>query len=407
MAKVIFIHPDLGIGGAERLVVDAALALHENNYQVKFVTNHHDPSHCFSETKDGTFDIKVVADWFPRSIFGKCVALCAYFRFILAAFHIILFDKTADIIFVDSISVVIPILRLFTKSKIIYYCHYPDMLLSQPGGTLKQIYRMPLNLMEEYSIYWAHKTLVNSYFTSSVFKNTFRSLWDLNIEVLYPSINTSNFDLFKVVPIQDICHDIPRNAIIFLSINRYERKKNILLAIEAFVELKDMLSTQEFEPIYLIIAGGYDSRVSENVEYFQELVKAAENMNILNKVRFLKSPTDMQKVSLLKQCNCLLYTPSNEHFGIVPLEAMYAGKPVIACNSGGPTETVIDQITGFLSDANSGKFANNMSRIVLNTEIADRIGTNGRHRFDEKFSFSAFQSKLIGIVSELHPITYN
>lgn len=50
---VAFLHPDLGIGGAERLVVDAAIALQERGHKVYFVTAHHDPKHCFPETSDG------------------------------------------------------------------------------------------------------------------------------------------------------------------------------------------------------------------------------------------------------------------------------------------------------------------------------------------------------------------
>lgn len=47
MVRVLFIHPDLGIGGAERLVVDAALALKSKGKVVSFLTAHHDKKHCF------------------------------------------------------------------------------------------------------------------------------------------------------------------------------------------------------------------------------------------------------------------------------------------------------------------------------------------------------------------------
>lgn len=50
--KVVFIHPDLGIGGAERLVVDAALALKKKGHNVRFVTNQFSPDHCFQEVLD-------------------------------------------------------------------------------------------------------------------------------------------------------------------------------------------------------------------------------------------------------------------------------------------------------------------------------------------------------------------
>lgn len=49
--KVTFIHPDLGIGGAERLVVDAAIAIQNAGNDVCIVTNSFTTGHCFMETK--------------------------------------------------------------------------------------------------------------------------------------------------------------------------------------------------------------------------------------------------------------------------------------------------------------------------------------------------------------------
>ena len=69
MVKVLFLHPDLGIGGAERLVVDAGLALRAKNHDVHFVTSHHDPDHCFEETRDGSLEVTSVGDWLPRYSF--------------------------------------------------------------------------------------------------------------------------------------------------------------------------------------------------------------------------------------------------------------------------------------------------------------------------------------------------
>jgi hypothetical protein len=49
----VFFHPDLGIGGAERLVVDAAVALQSRGHRVTVFTSHCDPQHCFDEARDG------------------------------------------------------------------------------------------------------------------------------------------------------------------------------------------------------------------------------------------------------------------------------------------------------------------------------------------------------------------
>jgi hypothetical protein len=50
---IVFLHPDLGIGGAERLVVDAAVGLQRRGHKVVIFTSHCDPKHCFDEARDG------------------------------------------------------------------------------------------------------------------------------------------------------------------------------------------------------------------------------------------------------------------------------------------------------------------------------------------------------------------
>jgi len=51
--RIVFIHPDLGIGGAERLVIDAAVGLQSLGHKVVIYTSHCDPGHCFAEARDG------------------------------------------------------------------------------------------------------------------------------------------------------------------------------------------------------------------------------------------------------------------------------------------------------------------------------------------------------------------
>ena len=131
------------------------------------------------------------------------------------------------------------------------------------------------------------------------------------------------------------------------SLNRYERKKNIPLALKAFAYNLQRSSLQKGEAV-LVIAGGWDARVDENVEHEQELRKLAKELGIEDKVVFLKSISNDQRLLLLENTKILLYTPENEHFGIVPVEAMNIGCVVIACNSGGPLESVEDGVTGFL-----------------------------------------------------------
>lgn len=56
--------------------------------QVDVYTAHHDPARCFAETVDGPFSVTVFGDWFPRHVFGKLHALCAYIRCLIVAINI-------------------------------------------------------------------------------------------------------------------------------------------------------------------------------------------------------------------------------------------------------------------------------------------------------------------------------
>lgn len=69
-----------------------------------------------------------------------------------------------DVVVADQVSVVVPLLRLF-GFKVIFYCHYPDKLLSGKRGFLKRIYRFFIDLVEELSLLFAHKIYVNSLYT--------------------------------------------------------------------------------------------------------------------------------------------------------------------------------------------------------------------------------------------------
>ena len=82
-------------------------------------------------------------------------------------------------------------------------------------------------------------------------------------------------------------------------------------------------------------------------------------------VTLIRSFTDAERSALLVAAAAVVYTPANEHFGIVPLEAMAAGRPVLACNSGGPTESVQHGRTGLLAAPEAAAFACAMAQLAV------------------------------------------
>ncbi|PIO53764.1 hypothetical protein TELCIR_24888, partial [Teladorsagia circumcincta] len=87
-----------------------------------------------------------------------------------------------------------------------------------------------LDSIEEFSTGLADVICVNSLFTASVVKKTFKSLQNRELAVLYPTLNTEFFDGTGDCDISEIP---PTAEHVFTSLNRFEVKKNVKLAIEA------------------------------------------------------------------------------------------------------------------------------------------------------------------------------
>ncbi len=153
--------------------------------------------------------------------------------------------------------------------------------------------------------------------------------------------------------------------------------------------------------VHLVMAGGYDTRVTENQQYYKELYLMAEKMGLLDNVTFVRSFSDSEKRTLLHHSTCLLYTPDREHFGIVPIEAMYMRCPVIAVKSGGPLETVSDKKTGFLCAPTPERFAEAMEEIVNNPTKTTKLGEEGHERVITSFSFVSFTSQLNAVIDRI------
>lgn len=393
--NIAIIHPDLGIGGAERLIVDAAVELASLGHKVHIFTSHHDKNRCFEETLSGVFDITVYGAFLPRHIFYRLHAVCAYLRCMFVALCLLFMWPSFDIILADQVSVVIPILKLKKSAKVVFYCHFPDLLLAQHTTMLRRIYRKPIDFIEEITTGMADLILVNSRFTASTFAATFKNLDARGIKpaVLYPAVNVDQFEKPNATKLD------------FLSINRFERKKNIELAVSAFAmlhahEVHDHQGVN-MNDVSLTVAGGFDNRLRENVEYLEELKKLAEREGVSQRVRFIRSCSTAERNTLLGQCLCVLYTPKDEHFGIVPLEAMAAYKPVIACNSGGPVETVKHGVTGFLCDPSPQEFASAMSNFIKDPHMSEKMGQDARQHVAESFSTKIFGQHLNGYLVDI------
>ena len=352
---------------------------------------------------------------FPTSLGGRFSILFAILRQVALVVSIgvtssELSNLDPHVIFVDQLSVCVPLFRIiYPRAKVLFYGHYPDRLLAKKEvgavGYVKKLYRVPFDILEGWSTACADRVAVNSKFTRSVYKATFRSLRKRELRVIYPCVDTeTSKPAGKDAPLWP-------NKKILLSINRFEGKKNVDLAIRAYAAL----SSEERSRAKLVLAGGFDPRSPENNATHRELQVLSESLKLTHAtfrsndtmstdlttddvdVLFLLSiPTDL-KQRLLHAASLLIYTPKDEHFGIVPLEAMLAEVPVLATNTGGPLETIYDGRTGWLRSPDKVEQWTDVMRKPLIPSSADNLramGEQGRERVLAEFSQKKMNNEL-------------
>ena len=251
--NIIFFHPDLGIGGAERLVIDAAVGLQKLCHNVTIFTSYRDTNHCFDEARDDTLDVRVRGGWLiPATILGRFKILCSILRQIHLLVAITWSGELAKLkptaFFIDQLSAGIPFLRWFWEDqKILFYCHFPDLLLVQGRKSwYKRIWRIGFDWLEGWGIRGADRVVVNSGFTKGVVEGIWKGLGgERGIGVVYPCVDTKRKEEVEGG------RPLWKDKQVLLSINRFEQKKDVGLAIRAFAGL----DPKDREGARLVIAG--------------------------------------------------------------------------------------------------------------------------------------------------------
>jgi alpha-1,3/alpha-1,6-mannosyltransferase len=389
--NVVFLHPDLGFGGAERLVVDAASHLVANGHRVVLLTARHDRARAFPATLDGSLDVRVRGGALPAQVLGRLRAPCAVARMAWLALGLRGLRPRPDVVVCDLVAHAIPLARIAGDAPVVLYCHHPDRFLASAGGDLYRWYRAPIDRLEAFGTARATRVLVNSRYTATRFRDAFPGL-AAEPDVVHPGVD--------VLPCPDLGLD-GTGPVTILAMARFDPRKNLMLAIDALGALAARLSPAAFAPVRLVIAGGYASRLREQRDGVIDLERRAALLGLADHVSIVRSPSEDERLALLSVARCVVHTATDEHFGYVPVEAMAAGRPVVAARSGGPAETVIDGETGFLCAPTPEAFGEALARLVTDPECAARMGRTGRRRVAEEFSREAFGRRFTALLTEV------
>lgn len=202
---------------------------------------------------------------------------------------------------------------------------------------------------------------------SRTVRERIRECYDRDSVVIYPPVDTA-FYTPDHSPREDY----------YLVVSAFAPYKRLDLALEACRRLKRKL---------VVIGAGQD----------EARLKAQTG----DTIEFLGWQPDEVIRNHLRRCKALLF-PGEEDFGIVPVEAMACGAPVIAYGRGGATETVVNGVTGtFFADQTPDCLAESM---VDFERHADRFDPRAARRRAESFAGPRYEAELFGYIDELRGI---
>jgi alpha-1,3/alpha-1,6-mannosyltransferase len=381
--NIAFLRPGLGIGGAERLVVDAALELGARGHAVTLFVGDRQGAQL-DEVRAGLVRVVAVGRLLPAQLAQRLRAPAAIVRAAWAARALARSSPPPDVVVCDLVPHVIPLLRRLVRAPVACYCHFPDLLLAPRRRGLYALYRAPIDRLEAAGLQSADRVLVNSRFTASVVRATFPRLAIGGIEVVHPGVEVTDAPPAPA----------PEGEALVLSVNRFDPGKNLGLVVDALAALRARLAPAAFAAVRLVLAGHFDARLSETRALAGALEARAGALGLDGRVSLVRSPSDAERRALLARAACVVDTPLAEHFGIVPLEAMAAARPVIAVNRGGPTETIVHGETGWLADPRPEAFADALARVLAEPRAARRMGEAGWAHVRRRFSRRAFGDRL-------------
>jgi glycosyltransferase involved in cell wall biosynthesis len=350
-------------GGAERVVLKIA-----QHYKAKIYTAEYDPEKTFEEFKDANIEVIGKQGLLKALPYGRASQGLNYGL----SFYNLKIKEDYDVI--NAQMAPSHWIRK-NNDRVLWYCHTPlrDIYdLYHYRLSQKKLHQKPVHIIgakivkmiDQGVVKDIETILTNSYNTRSrIIKYYKRS----DATVLGGGVDYENY-----------MHGSDDKYFFYPS--RISPNKRQEFAIRAFNHFKRQLKG------YKLLIAGPVSQDKFYYNYYKKIVALAKGVGDID---ILVDPSDERLKRLYSNCTAVLYTPMNEDYGLVPLEAMASRKPVIAVNEGGIKETVESGKTGMLANTTE-EMGNMMKEIAENPTLAKELGTNGRKTVIEYHSWSRF-----------------
>ncbi|MBT7300703.1 MAG: glycosyltransferase family 4 protein [Victivallales bacterium] len=180
-----------------------------------------------------------------------------------------------------------------------------------------------------------------------------------------------------------------------LYVGRLEMRKGTVTLLDAVPGV-----VSEFPNVEFLIAGK-DRPEGPGGQYFADYFRTAYG-SFAKHVKFLGFVPEDELRRLYQQCDVFAVPSNYESFGLVFLEAMAWGKPVIGCRAGGMPEVIADGETGFLAEPGDVSGLGTMlARLCGDRDLRARLGAAARRRAVEHFDRARMAARMATFVAEL------
>ncbi len=201
------------------------------------------------------------------------------------------------------------------------------------------------------------------------------------VECVYNGVDLSSFgkEEFR----QDVRrkYNITKNEKVIGTVGRIDRLKDqeLLIRSAPFI-IKEFPETK-----FMFVGDETDSETG--LGYLKFLKDLSDELGVAKNVIFVPFTPDISKI--LSIFDIFVLTSKKESFGLVVIEAMASGKPVIGTDAGGVPEIIADGETGYLfPPGDSEALTINVIRLLKNPDECTLFGLNGRRRAENLFDFN-------------------
>jgi glycosyltransferase involved in cell wall biosynthesis len=179
---------------------------------------------------------------------------------------------------------------------------------------------------------------------------------------------------------------IPENSFLICAVGQICARKGLLELLEAFERIHGSVPQ-----MHLAIAGKVIFVHEE--KYFESLLRAVGGPEMSERVHFLGEIRDVS--SLMQASDLLVLNSHEEPFGLVLVEAMSSGTPVLATRVGGIPEIVKDSENGWLIEkSDTAGLSRKMLELSQSKDLLEKAAQYARHETCPEFSLDKFQSRL-------------